>query len=290
MAGAPDYLGELDPDDPRGPARQIAATLRAAILTGKLQPGARLPTQPELATHYGVARETVKVALRQLANDRLLVSRQGSGTFVRAQVEHPVGPRPHVEAAFEAAAHVSIDFAGFTGETLHKTLSEIVGKVREGRLAPDSLSLRILLTDTSRPLALPCLADTGADDPLVRGRSELITRHAVESIVADVTELDELALVKSVNIQVRKHGLGPLFKLYILNKSEVLFGFYPVRKRDVSIEGTPVSIYDLTGEDVDYFHYSSVDGNETSSGPRYVAQAQSWFDSVWTTIASELEL
>jgi DNA-binding transcriptional regulator YhcF (GntR family) len=289
MADAPDYLGELDPDDPRGPARQIAAKLRAAILTRKLQPGTRLPTQPELANHYGVARETVKAALRQLANDRLLVSRQGSGTFVRAQLEHPVGPRPYVEAAFEAT-HVSIDFAGFTGETLRETLSGVVGKVREGRLAPESLGIRILLTDTSKPLALPCRADTGADDPLVRGRSDRITRRAIESIITELTELGELALVKSVNVQVRKHGLGPSFKLYILNNSEVLFGFSPVRKHDVSIEGAQVSIYDPMGEDVEFFHYSSVDGDETPSRPRYVAEAQSWFDSVWTTIATEFEL
>lgn len=77
--------GRLDDDDPRPPYRQIAAQLRAAILGGVLQPGARLPSQSELAASFGVARMTVAQALRMLKDDTLIVSRQGSGTYVRDQ-------------------------------------------------------------------------------------------------------------------------------------------------------------------------------------------------------------
>lgn len=77
------FLGTLDPDSPRQVSHQIASALRAAILTGKLPPGARLPSQPQLASHYQVARETVKRALEVLRNERLVVTRQGSGAFVR---------------------------------------------------------------------------------------------------------------------------------------------------------------------------------------------------------------
>jgi DNA-binding GntR family transcriptional regulator len=87
-----------------------AGVLRAAILTRRFQPGERLPSQNELAERYSVARETVKVALRILRDERLVVSRQGSGAFVRAQTDRPVGLRPHIEAAFEQQ-HVAIDFA-----------------------------------------------------------------------------------------------------------------------------------------------------------------------------------
>ena len=77
--------GRLDDDDPRPPYRQIAAQLRAAILGGVLQPGARLPSQTELAASFGVARMTVAQALRMLKDDTLIVARQGSGTYVRDQ-------------------------------------------------------------------------------------------------------------------------------------------------------------------------------------------------------------
>ena len=50
----------LDIDDPRPPYQQVATKLRAAILTGKLVPGERLPTQVELSKTYGVARMTIQ--------------------------------------------------------------------------------------------------------------------------------------------------------------------------------------------------------------------------------------
>src|SRR4051794_38221054 len=77
----------LDPDDPRPPYQQVANALRAAILTRKFQAGEKLPSQNELAERYGVARMTVQQALRLLREDGLIVSRQGSGVFVRERTE-----------------------------------------------------------------------------------------------------------------------------------------------------------------------------------------------------------
>lgn len=108
----------LDHHDPRPPYLQIAHTLRASILTKKLAAGERLPSGPELARHYGVARMTVQQALRVLRDEGLIFSRAGSGVFVRERTEKPIGLRPHLEQAF-AVSDVRIDFAGFSGETLH---------------------------------------------------------------------------------------------------------------------------------------------------------------------------
>lgn len=283
VTNALDHLDDLDPDDPRAPSQQIANQLRAAIKTGKLQPGDKLPSQPEMAKRYGVARETVKAALRQLAVEHLTVSRQGSGVYVRAQTELPVGLRPHMEAAFERP-HVSIDFAGFSGETLASTLGEVLDKVRAGRLTPESISVRLMLTDTSVPLVLPCRADTKVDDPAVRKRADRITRRAVDSIIAGVEELGDLGLVQSATTEVRVHGAAPLFKLYIINDEEVFFGFYPVLEHNVRIGSESVSIFDPMGKDAMLFHYSARDDGDTSTGPKYVEQSRTWFDSVWQTI------
>jgi DNA-binding transcriptional regulator YhcF (GntR family) len=281
-----DYLDDLDPDDPRAPSVQIANQVRAAIKTGKLQPGDKLPSQPGMATRYGVARETVKAALSLLTAERLIVSRQGSGVYVRAQTELPVGLRPHIEAAFERP-HGSIDFAGFSGETLASTLGEVLDKVRAGRLTPESISVRLMLTDTTAPLVLPCRADTKADDPAVRKRSDRITRRAVDGIVAGVEELGDLGLVQSATAEVRVHGAAPLFKLYIINNEEAFFGFYPVLEHDVRIGSESVAIFDPMGKDATLFHYSVYDDSDTSTGPKYVEQARTWFDSVWRTITRE---
>ncbi|ROT25536.1 winged helix-turn-helix domain-containing protein [Micromonospora sp. HM5-17] len=278
-----DFLGQLDPDDPKQASHQIANKLRAAILTRRLAPGDRLPSQPELAARYGVARETVKRALDLLRAERLIVSRQGSGVFVRAQTQRAVELRPHIEAAFERP-HVTVDFAGFSGETLRDALAETLDKVRVGRLAPESIAVRVLVSDMTAPMALPARAETQADDPAVRERAERITRRAVDGIIDQVTELGDLGLIRSATVEVRMHRAAPLFKLYILNGEEVFFGFYPVVERTVSIKGEPMAIYDLMGKDVPLFHYAVTD-DDTSHAAQFVEASRQWFDSVWSTIA-----
>jgi GntR family transcriptional regulator len=65
------------------PHRQIAAALRIRIRAGEWPPGDRLPSIPALATEYGVAKQTVQRAIDQLRLDGLLITRPGSGTYVR---------------------------------------------------------------------------------------------------------------------------------------------------------------------------------------------------------------
>jgi DNA-binding GntR family transcriptional regulator len=63
----------------------VANALRATILTRKLALGEKLPSGTELAQRYGVARMTIQQAMRILRDEGLIVSRQGSGVFVREQ-------------------------------------------------------------------------------------------------------------------------------------------------------------------------------------------------------------
>ncbi|MGK5553978.1 winged helix-turn-helix domain-containing protein [Actinomadura kijaniata] len=286
MSMEADYLGDLDPDDPRTPSQQIANKLRAAILTGKLKPGDKLPSQPELASRYEVARETVKAALRLLQAERLIISRQGSGSFVRAQTERPVGLRPHVEAAFERP-HVSIDFAGFSGETLHNTLIEVLDKVRAGRLTPESLKIRIMMCDTLKPMALPRKVDTDTADDAIRKRAGRITSRAVDGIVDAVYELVDLGLIKSASAEIRVHELTPAFKLYILNGEEVFYGLYPVVRHTIRMNGGSAEIFDLMGKDTTLFHFSASDDADTSNAPQFVKETKVWYDSLWNTISRE---
>lgn len=281
------FLADLDPDDPRTSSQQIANRLRAAILTRTLQPGDKLPSQNELASRYDVARETVKTALRILDRERLIVSRQGSGAYVRAQTERPVGLRPHVETAFEQP-NVSIDFAGFSGETLTNTLAEALDKVRAGQLAPSSIQLRVLVTDTSRALAVPRRADADEEDLSVRKRSDRINRRSLDTLIDAVTELGDLGFVESASVQVRVHELSPTIKLYVLNSNEVFFGFYPVIEHSVTIGGESVPLFDVMGKDATLFHFSAED-DDTSDGPQFVEQSRAWFESIWTTVSREYE-
>ena len=276
-------LDDLEPDDARPASQQIANVLRAAILTRKFAPGERLPSQNDLAERYGVARETIKSALRILREDRLVVTRQGSGAFVRAQTERPVGLRPHIEAAFERP-HVTIDFSGFSSETLHGAIQEPLDKIRAGRLTPESVAIRILLPDLGLPTVIPSRADPAGDDPAVRERAARIARRNTEAITESVGELGTLGLVRNATVEIRAHGTTVLSKLYILNRDEVFFGFYPVVTNTVSVDKQPVTIFDVLGKDVPLFHYAT-SGEDDDASDQFVHQARTWFDSVWTSIA-----
>ncbi|MEU1281848.1 FadR/GntR family transcriptional regulator [Streptomyces sp. NPDC005805] len=66
---------------------QVIAQLRNQITSGEWPVGSRIPTEPELVEQLGVARNTVREAVRALAHNGLLDIRQGSGTYVVATSE-----------------------------------------------------------------------------------------------------------------------------------------------------------------------------------------------------------
>lgn len=74
--------------------RQIARTLEEEIARGHLAPGARLPTEAELAERFAVNRHTVRRAVAELAGRALVRVEQGRGTFVQENViDYSVGRR-----------------------------------------------------------------------------------------------------------------------------------------------------------------------------------------------------
>lgn len=274
----------LDPDDPRPPYVQVATALRAAILTKKLAPGERLPSQAQLAERYKVARMTIQQALRLLREENLIVSRQGSGVFVRERVARPVGLRPHIEAAFEQP-EVSIDFSGYTAETLHAAVLEPLDKIRDGRLTPKSIRVRMLLSDMTVPMALPSRAgDDPGDDERVRRRMAHTAERYAGGLSDAVTELADLGLVDKAEVIIRVHSSAPLFKIYLINDTDLFFGFYPVVEHDVTIDGATVPTFDPMGKDTELFHHTA-DNDPDSTGTLYVREAAKWFASIWTTIS-----
>lgn len=274
----------LDVDDPRPPYQQVASRLRAAILTKKLNPGDKLASGTQLAEQYGVARMTIQQAIRLLREDGLVVSRQGSGVYVRARTERPVGLRPHIEQAF-AQSDVTIDFAGLSGETLAGALSEPLDQVRNGRLNPRSIALRALVPDPTSPWSLPCAADL-SDDPAFRKRAGNILDRSLGGIADALNELGHLGLVDTVTAQIRVHGSAPSFKVYVLNGTDAFLGFYPVVPRTVQIDKQDHQVLDLMGKDATLFHHTATDDTD-AIGTQHVEQLRQWFDSMWTTVGRD---
>jgi GntR family transcriptional regulator len=66
---------------------RLARILRERIDAGVYAPGRPLPSEPRLGQEFGVARETVRRAVRELAVEGLVSVRPGVGTFVAEPCE-----------------------------------------------------------------------------------------------------------------------------------------------------------------------------------------------------------
>ena len=55
------------------------------IDTGALKPGERIPSENELCSRFDLSRQTIRHAISKMAEDGLLESRRGSGTYVADQ-------------------------------------------------------------------------------------------------------------------------------------------------------------------------------------------------------------
>src|SRR5512139_3095566 len=73
-------------DEGRESSPLVASTaerLLVGIVSGTYQPGARLPTERDLAPALGASRATLREAFRQLEGMHLIAARRGSGVTVR---------------------------------------------------------------------------------------------------------------------------------------------------------------------------------------------------------------
>ena len=78
---------------------QIAAQIRAFVLSGRVAPGARLPSTRALAVELAIARATAVLAAEQLVAEGYVEGRAGAGLFVSRRLpeqpfQEPATRRP----------------------------------------------------------------------------------------------------------------------------------------------------------------------------------------------------
>lgn len=114
----------LNPGSPLPLYQQLAELLSREIASGALEPGGRLPSEPELARRHSIGRPTVRQATELLVQRGLVERRRGSGTYVRRA--------PRRVDLFSLGGTLSSFREG--GLDLSTTL---LGKVAERRVARD---------------------------------------------------------------------------------------------------------------------------------------------------------
>ncbi|MFI5686827.1 winged helix-turn-helix domain-containing protein [Streptomyces sp. NPDC051636] len=273
--------------------QEIADALRERIRVGDLRAGDRLPTQAELAEEFGVERGTVRQALRALQDDGLL-SNVSKGSPPRIAEPAPardepqptmVGLAPRLAEAF-SASHVRIDAACLTAETLMLALSEPLRMIHEGRARPERIDVRILLPSRDISLAFPVPVDgRGDDDPVhqrwlaMRNAQGQVLRYNLHAL-RGTHDID-------VNVTFRALPFTPPVKLYLLNGTEALIGYYMVTRREESTDSGTLEMYDTLGSQSLLFSFEMRRGQRDEA---FIQQSQKWFDALWETITSDLTL
>ncbi|MER6439339.1 GntR family transcriptional regulator [Streptomyces sp. NPDC001185] len=296
---------------------RVLEELRARLANGAYPLGSSLPAQRALADELGVSRDTVQRALRALAGEGWIESRQGSGSRVVKSPIHlgtPQQETPRVRATlgtFVARAFaqpvVQLDVFTLTSESLDAHIRLQAERVRLGEVRPERIELRMLLPDTSLTLPYPRakhLASEGDARPddgtgsepghgqvaqlngTLHDRLNDITRRHSISLRSALRDLKTEKLVPSVQVEVRYVPLTPAFKLYLRPGVEALFGPYEVVERSILMDDeTEVDAIDVLGLGSTLTRHVNDEGDPDSSGSVFVESMRAWFDSCWNLLA-----
>ncbi len=110
----PERTDSLAPlNEKAGEARLSSAVYEqifTLILSGEFPLNARMPAEAELARRFGASRPVIREALARLRDDGIIISRQGSGSYVRRRPDDavlrfaPVSSIADIERCFEFRA------------------------------------------------------------------------------------------------------------------------------------------------------------------------------------------
>lgn len=275
--------------------QRVSDELRARMTDGTYALRSFLPSQRDLAVEFGVSRDTVQRALRELVGEGWIESRRGSGSrVIKTQLIQSSAAKatrlrrgatlgPFISEAFEQP-EVTLDVYTLTSESLDAHIRLQVERIRAGSITPQRISLRMLLPDEDLFLPYPRAKDT-KDDPRPRERLRGISRRHTESMQSALKDLTTEELVGSVDMEVRHAPLTPAFKLYLLNGVEALHGMYEVIERPMSLDTDEViNALDVLGLGATLTHHMK-DEAPDSAGSVFVDSMRAWFDSVWNLLA-----
>ncbi|WP_454330877.1 GntR family transcriptional regulator [Streptomyces glaucescens] len=293
--------GRKRPQRPHRSHHEVADELRARIRSGALRPGQRMPTQAQLADEFGVERAAVRQALRILQSERLLTNlSKGSPATVAIpdRVAATAGPAavplpttvalaPRIAAAF-AAPHVRIDALCLTSVSLTLAMGEPLRRIHAGELKPAKVDVRVLLP--SRDIALAFPAPVGPADPAgadLLHRRWLAQRNAQGQVLRHNLRALRASHGVDVRVSFRALPFTPPVKLYLVNGSEALFAYYTLRRREEEIDHEQLQLYDAEGTRSMLFSFERGAGLRDAA---FVEQSRLWFDALWETISSDLQL
>ncbi|MGJ5754931.1 winged helix-turn-helix domain-containing protein [Streptomyces puniciscabiei] len=276
---------------------RVADELRARMADGFYPVDTYLPPQRTLAEEFGISRDTVQRALQALRGEGWIQSRQGKGSRVlrnqRIQSSTPRASRsrrqltlgPLIAEAFEQP-EVTLDIYTLTSESLDTHIHLQAERIRAGIIAPERIALRLILPSAIDALPYPRGVDR-RDDKRLRERLRRIADTHIASLGKVLGELHTEKLVPKVSYEFRHAPFAPTFKLYVINRSEVLHGPYIPLVRPVMLDvHEEVRAVDVLGFGATLTHHVR-DGRTDSPGSTFVDGMTAWFDAMWELLTDE---
>lgn len=184
--------------------RQLLLILREQILSGKIAPGERIPSEEELITTYGLSRGTVRKVIAQIEAERLIDTEHGIGSFVR--LVHPNAlpfrflpvPEESGTAAYQIAAQERVPAPLAVAEKLKIAPGTPVLRVARRRLLGGEAvcyTERYLLQDILPELLEQDLAQVPSIHDLLLNSSEYPLLRAEIEVEAHLLSPEEAGLL-----------------------------------------------------------------------------------------------
>ncbi|MFE3770836.1 GNAT family N-acetyltransferase [Streptomyces sp. NPDC059122] len=202
--------------------QRIADKIRVEITDGSLGPGARLPTEAEIANEWHTTRSTAVQGLKVLVNEGLIISDRPRGYFVRSRrpmVYRPQGEfrkRPlspemdqflmqMAEEGREASQHIEVKVEAPTRQIRERL------QLQEGELVAVRRRVRFIdgvpynTNDSHFPLSLVQNSEIMNPDDIARGANVVIAELGYEQVRA----LDEFHVRMPTPEEADRLHLGP---------------------------------------------------------------------------------
>jgi DNA-binding transcriptional regulator YhcF (GntR family) len=237
----------------------VQNTLMSRLSDGTYRLGAMLPAQREIAADLGVSRDTVRHVVKQMTDHGYLETTQGRGSkVVKVPQSESVPPgRPQLYHSMHQAfkrSEVSLDVVALTAESFVGHFELQVGRVEAGELDLRKLSVRVLLPSEDVDHLYPRGWAPGDTGPQERWRR--MARENAGKLRFCRTRLESRGV--EADVRIRRVRVTPLFKLYVINGTDMLYGLYdPVRGPMELMDGTKVSedAVDVKGVGVTLIQY-----------------------------------
>lgn len=136
---------------------QIAGELARDVAQGRFQSEGKLPSEAQLSETYGVNRHTIRRALEELADARIIRTEHGRGSFVNDEVmDYHIGTRPRFSEFVRRYNRTPLGDILELTETKLGDLPEAEAAAAVLELAPEEpvILLERLGTADARPISL----------------------------------------------------------------------------------------------------------------------------------------